>query len=70
MDIYEREQIICELPQDFDAKGESTVVTRFHFKTKEFILTLFSTLFIFLYLHFLVFQRTHLRQLLLKALSF
>ena len=31
-------------PQDFNAKGESTRTTRFHFKTKEFILTRFSTL--------------------------
>ena len=29
---------ICDLPQDFNAKGESTRTTRFHFKTKEFIL--------------------------------
>ena len=31
-------------PQDFNAKGESTRTTRFHSKTKEFILTRFSTL--------------------------
>ena len=31
-------------PQDFNAKGESTRTTRFHFKTKEFILTRFTTL--------------------------
>ena len=31
-------------PQDFNAKGESTRTTCFHFKTKEFILTCFSTL--------------------------
>ena len=31
-------------PQDFNAKGESTRTTRFLFKTKEFILTRFSTL--------------------------
>ena len=35
---------ICDRPQDFNAKGESTRTTRFHFKTKEFILTRFSTL--------------------------
>ena len=35
---------ICDPPQDFNAKGESTCTTRFHFKTKEFILTRFSTL--------------------------
>ena len=35
---------ICDPPQDFNAKGESTRTTRFHFKTKEFILTRFSTL--------------------------
>ena len=34
----------CDPPQDFNAKGESTRTTRFHFKTKEFILTCFSTL--------------------------
>ena len=34
----------CDSPQDFNAKGESTRTTRFHFKTKEFILTRFSTL--------------------------
>ena len=34
----------CEPPQDFNAKGESTRMTGFHFKTKEFILTHFSTL--------------------------
>ena len=27
---------ICDPPQDFNAKGESTRTTRFHFKTKEF----------------------------------
>ena len=26
--------IICDPPQDFDAKGESTLSTRFNFKTK------------------------------------
>ena len=36
--------IICDPPQDFNAKCESTRTTRFHFKTKEFILTRFSTL--------------------------
>ena len=36
--------IICDPPQDFNAKGESTRTTRFHFKTKEFILTRLSTL--------------------------
>ena len=35
---------ICDPPQDFNAKGESTRTTRFHLKTKEFILTRFSTL--------------------------
>ena len=35
---------IYDPPQDFNAKGESTRTTRFHFKTKEFILTRFSTL--------------------------
>ena len=34
----------CDPLQDFNAKGESTRTTRFHFKTKEFILTRFSTL--------------------------
>ena len=37
----------CDPPQDFNAKGESTRTTRFDFKTKEFILTRFSTLAIF-----------------------
>ena len=36
--------IICDLPQDFNAKGESTRTAGFHFKTKEFILTRFNTL--------------------------
>ena len=31
----------CDPPQDFNAKG---CTTRFHFKTKDFILTRFSTL--------------------------
>ena len=35
---------ICDPPQDFNAKGENTRTTRFHFKTKEFILTRLSTL--------------------------
>ena len=35
---------ICDPPHDFNAKGESTRTTHFHFKTKEFILTRFSTL--------------------------
>ena len=35
---------ICDPPQDFNAKGESTRTTRFYFKTKEFILTRFRTL--------------------------
>ena len=35
---------ICDPPQDFNAKGEGTRTTRFHFKTKEFILTRLSTL--------------------------
>ena len=34
----------CDPPQHFNAKGESTRTTSFHFKTKEFILTRFSTL--------------------------
>ena len=34
----------CDPPQDFNAKGESTRTTRFHFKTKELILTHCSTL--------------------------
>ena len=29
--------MICDPQQDFDAQGESTLTTRFHFKTKEFI---------------------------------
>ena len=40
---------ICDPPQDFNAKGESTRTTRFHFKTKEFILTRFRTLAILLH---------------------
>ena len=36
--------IICDPPQDFDAQGESTLTTSFHFKAKEFLLTRFSTL--------------------------
>ena len=39
----------CDPPQDFNVKGESTRTTRFHFKTKEFILTRFSTLAILPY---------------------
>ena len=35
---------ICDPPQDFNTKSESKRRTRFHFKTKEFILTRFSTL--------------------------
>ena len=35
---------ICDPPQDFNAKGESTRTTRFNLKTKEFILTRFSKL--------------------------
>ena len=35
--------VICDPPQDFDAEGESTLTTRFHFKTKEFLLTLERT---------------------------
>ena len=35
--------MICDPQQDFDAQGESTLTTRFHFKTKEFIWTRFST---------------------------
>ena len=34
----------CDPPQNFNAKGESTCTTRFHFKTKECILTRFTTL--------------------------
>ena len=41
---FKPESQICGPPQDFNATGESTRTTRFHFKTKEFILTLFSTL--------------------------
>ena len=54
---------ICNPPQDFNAKGESARTTRFHFKTKEFILTRFSTLAILPHQQFLLFQRTRLRQL-------
>ena len=32
-------RVKCDPLQDFNAKGESTRTTRFHFKTKEFILT-------------------------------
>ena len=39
-----KKQTICDPPQDFNAKDESTRTTRFHFKTKEFILTRLSTL--------------------------
>ena len=53
----------CDSPYDFNAKGESTRTTRFHFKTKEFILTRFSTLAILPHQQFLLFQRTRLRQL-------
>ena len=35
---------ICDPPQDFNAKGESTRTTRLNLKTKEFILTRFSKL--------------------------
>ena len=28
----------CDPPQDFDAKGDSTLTARFHFETKDFIL--------------------------------
>ena len=38
---------MCDPPQDFDAKGESMLMTRINFKTKEFILIHFSTLAIF-----------------------
>ena len=41
MNLY---SLICDPPQDFNAKGESTRTTRLHFKTKEFILTRLSTL--------------------------
>ena len=30
--------IICDPPQDFDAKGDSTLTARFHLETKYFIL--------------------------------
>ena len=40
----DKQSVICDPPQDFNAKGESTRPTRFHFETKEFILTRFSTL--------------------------
>ena len=36
--------MICDPQQDFDSQGESTLTTRFHFKTKEFLLTRFCTL--------------------------
>ena len=36
--------IICDPPQDFNAQGEIKLMKRFHLKTKEFILTRFSTL--------------------------
>ena len=29
--------VICDPPQDFDAEGESTLTTSFHFKRKEFL---------------------------------
>ena len=54
---------IRDSPQDFNAKGESMCTTRFLFKTKEFILTLFSTLAVLPHQQFLLFQRTHSRQL-------
>ena len=43
-DPHTNEGNICDPPQDFNAKGQSTRSTRFHFKTKEFILTRFGTL--------------------------
>ena len=52
----------CDPPQDFNAKGESTRTTRFHFKTKEFILTR-ASLQSCLISNFFLFQRTRLRQL-------
>ena len=39
-----KQNIICDPPQDFNAQGEITLMKRFHLKTKEFILTRFSTL--------------------------
>ena len=54
--------INCDPPQDFNAKGESTRTTRFHFKTKEFILKCFSTLAVLPHQQFLLFQRTRLEQ--------
>ena len=44
VDAFVKDEAICDPPQDFNAKGESTRTTHFHFKTKEFILTRFSTL--------------------------
>ena len=35
--------MICDPQQDVDAQGESSLTTRFHFKTKELILIRFST---------------------------
>ena len=44
VDAFVKDEAICDPPQDFNAKGESTRTTRFHFKTKEFILTRFRSL--------------------------
>ena len=42
--IYlKKDLMICDPQQDFDSQGESTLTTRFHFKTKEFIWTRCST---------------------------
>ena len=42
--IYlKKDWMICDPHKDFDAQGESTLTTHFHFKTKEFIWTRFST---------------------------
>jgi len=37
--------MICDPPQHFDTKGESTLMTCFHFKTKEFLLKWLDTVF-------------------------
>ena len=41
--LLKKKTMICDPQQDFDTQGESTLTTRFHFKTKEFIWTRFST---------------------------
>ena len=30
MDAFKKCAVICDLPQEFDAKGESTLTTRLH----------------------------------------